>query len=169
MRAGYRIRKPGSGRGKAWRQASSGSAGCPHPRTTTMSRVRVKSLAPYAYWVPCGCDHPFINCSSKLFDHGNIWVLPPGPDWWQSRICINLVKAPGERTNLRWLFYSAAVEGVSHGLSLTFNPPTERSPAPPHLPRLWPRGRGLVASYLVSNATCVHRSACSQPSCPTLL
>jgi hypothetical protein len=47
------------------------------------------------------------------------------------RICINLVKAPGECINLPWLFCSAAVEGVSHELSLTFTPPPNE--AQPHL------------------------------------
>ena len=41
------------------------------------------------------CVEEDITCSTKLNganDAGNLWVLPPGPDWWQNRIC---KKIPG--------------------------------------------------------------------------
>jgi len=85
--------------------------------------------APYPdFWQRCGRDHPFINCSTSLDNALNMWHVPPGPDWWQHRMCLDVahpagVKGATPEVSLRWVLYHAAVEGAPHGLSLTFTPP----------------------------------------------
>jgi hypothetical protein len=74
------------------------------------------------------CGHPFINCSTSLNDALNIWHVPPGPDWWQHRMCLDVAQPASmnnaaQSVSLRWLLYHAAVQGAPHGLSLSFNPP----------------------------------------------
>ena len=40
----------------------------------------------------CGRDHPFITCSTSLENALNV---PPGPDWWQHRMCIDVAHPAG--------------------------------------------------------------------------
>jgi hypothetical protein len=66
----------------------------------------------------CGREHPFINCSTSLNDAFNIWHVPPGPDWWQHRMCLDVAQPAGmhsaaQSVSLRWLLYHAAVQGKS--------------------------------------------------------
>ena len=75
-----------------------------------------------------GHEHPFIHCPTSLRDARNTWVVSPGPTWWQDRMCLDVRHPTGKlgdyKCNLRWLLYSAAVEGATFGLSLTFKPPS---------------------------------------------
>jgi hypothetical protein len=59
-----------------------------------------------------------------------MWVLPPGPDWWQNRISRISIDFESFRVaddafeeNLCSSFYSAAVQEASHGISQNFTPP----------------------------------------------
>jgi hypothetical protein len=157
--------KVSSGCGNARRRASLGYEGAHTRGLPQRGSDPLKSPAP---WRSAACpetathDHPFLNCSTKLLDAGNIWVVPPGPDWWQNRICIDIDFFPSEEesfmTNLRWLLLCSCGRGTTWTVA-DFHPPADRRTAAPHLPRLWRRGSGTVASYLVSHATRV-------PPCP---
>ena len=72
----------------------------------------------------------------SLSDTCNIWVVSPGPTWWQDRMCLHSVEArrmtchpTGKlvdyKCNLCCLLSSTLVEGAPLGLSLNFKP---RSP-----------------------------------------
>ena len=75
-------------------------------------------------------DHPFMLCSTKLLDPANIWVIIPGPHWWQNRLCFNIAHdtkieftdhtVQYRGTSLRWPIYSAAQEAEQNGMSLNF-------------------------------------------------
>jgi hypothetical protein len=79
-------------------------------------------------------------CSTKLLDPANIWVIIPGPHWWQNRLCFNIahdtkieftdhtVQYLG--TSLRWLIYSAAREAERNRMSLNFLPPSVTADPP---------------------------------------
>ena len=56
--------------------------------------------------------------STKVKHVGNNWVRPPGPDWWQNRISIDIENFRGAddafEENLHSCFYSEAVQEASH-------------------------------------------------------
>ena len=76
----------------------------------------------------CGREHPFINCSTSLNDAFNIWHVPPGPHWWQYRMCLDVAQPAGmnsaaQSLSLRWLLYHARCR-VHHTVCLCLsNPP----------------------------------------------
>jgi hypothetical protein len=74
---------------------------------------------------PSGHEHPFINCSTSLNNALNIWLVPPGPDWWQHRMCLDIAhpdwaNGATPEISIRWMIYHAAVQGAPHGPSITF-------------------------------------------------
>jgi hypothetical protein len=127
-------------------------------------------------------DHPFMNCSTKILDADNIWVVPPGPSWWQNRLCFDIshdTGADGHRNgqaSLRWFMYSDAKEGAHHGVSLTFIPPPLTAQPPftvetfcidyflflqEQIKGIIIIRSGTVASYLVSHETSDLSSDCT--------
>jgi hypothetical protein len=53
-----------------------------------------------------------ISCTTDQFAAGNIWVVPPGPSWFQDAMCIHVRANPdsSEFCSLRRLIYLAAVD-----------------------------------------------------------
>jgi hypothetical protein len=51
-----------------------------------------------------------VNCSTRLLDPKNIWVVSAGPTWRQKRIFLRFGYSQAEfkGANLRWQLYSAA-------------------------------------------------------------
>ena len=84
---------------------------------------RVESL----WWHPHGREHPFITCQTSTMDDRNVWFLPPDPDWWMDRMCLDVAQ-PAGNVSLRWLIYSAVMEGAPYGMSMSFNPPRHDDP-----------------------------------------
>jgi len=94
-----------------------------------------------------------MTCPTEIDDGSNIWVIPPGPPWWQNRLCFliphdNVCALQGLRSQatadtsgalqgcldalqgfasgwvtLRWLIYSAALESAQHRVSLSLISP----------------------------------------------
>jgi hypothetical protein len=66
--------------------------------------------------------------STSLNDALNIWHVPPGPHWWQYRMCLDVAQPAGmnsaaQSLSLRWLLYHARCR-VHHTVCLCLsNPP----------------------------------------------
>ena len=93
---GYRNAKSSFGSGRARRRATLACAGC--PRAMLYQRGQGTERAYPELRQRCGRDHPFITCSTSL---DNALNVPPGPGWWQHRVCIDVAHPAGTHSATR--------------------------------------------------------------------